>query len=103
MRALTFALWLCVACSGLLVVAAQQTAPLVLEGARLIVGDGRVIESGTLIIDNGRIARAGRSADVQRPRGAIRLDVAGKTIMPALIDAHLHVGYENMSGWQAEN
>src|SRR5262245_44424758 len=61
------------------------------EGARLIVGDGRVIENGTLVIDGARIVQAGARADVQVPAGATRVDVAGKTVMPALIDTHVHL------------
>jgi imidazolonepropionase-like amidohydrolase len=83
--------------------AAQRPAPLALEGARILVGDGRVIENGILVVDDGRITRVGRMGDVQRPPGAARVDLAGKTVMPTLIDAHLHVGYENTQGWTARN
>ena len=103
MRALTIGLSLCMVCLGVVSLTAQASAPLVLEGARLILGDGRAIESGTVIVDNGRIAGIGRAADVRVPRGATRVDVTGKTVMPALIDAHMHMGFENMSSWRAEN
>jgi imidazolonepropionase-like amidohydrolase len=73
------------------------------EGARLIVGDGRVIENGALVVDNGRITAIGPAGQVQRPAGATRVDLTGKTVMPALIDAHMHMGFENMKSWQAEN
>jgi imidazolonepropionase-like amidohydrolase len=59
------------------------------EGARLIVGDGSVVESGTLIVDGGRIAQAG--AAVQVPPGAQRVNLAGKTVMPMMIDTHVHL------------
>jgi imidazolonepropionase-like amidohydrolase len=61
------------------------------EGARLIVGDGRVIENGTLVIDGARIVQAGARADVQVPGGVTRVNLAGKTVMPALVDAHVHL------------
>src|SRR3954462_15889692 len=64
------------------------------EGARLIVGDGRVIESATLVVEGDNIAQAGASASVQVPAGAARVNVAGKTVTPMLIDTHLHLDTE---------
>jgi imidazolonepropionase-like amidohydrolase len=62
------------------------------EGARLIVGDGRVIEKATLIVDGTKIAQAGGAADVSVPAGAARVSLAGKTVMPMVIDTHVHLG-----------
>src|SRR5262245_34905188 len=59
------------------------------EGARLIVGDGSVIENGTLVVDGARIVAAGKAADVQVPSSATRVTLAGKTVMPMLIDTHV--------------
>jgi imidazolonepropionase-like amidohydrolase len=59
------------------------------EGARLIVGDGTVIQNGTLVVDGSRIVAAG--AGVQVPAGATRVNLAGKTVMPAIIDTHVHL------------
>ena len=59
------------------------------EGARLILGDGRTVENGTLVIDGSRIVQAG--AGVTVPAGAARVNSAGKTIMPAIIDTHVHL------------
>jgi imidazolonepropionase-like amidohydrolase len=73
------------------------------EGARLLIGDGRAIDNGILIVENGRIARVGRIGEVQRPAGVTRVDLSGKTVMPALIDAHMHMGFENMNGWAGRN
>ena len=60
------------------------------EGARLIVGDGRVIENATLIVEGTRIAQVG-GADVRVPAGATRVTLAGKTVMPMIIDTHVHL------------
>jgi imidazolonepropionase-like amidohydrolase len=61
------------------------------EGVRLIVGDGRApIENATLIVDGAKLVQAGRAADVRVPANAKRVSLAGKTVMPALIDAHVH-------------
>jgi imidazolonepropionase-like amidohydrolase len=59
------------------------------EGARLIVGDGRVIENGTLVVDGAKIVQAG--AGVQVPSGAKRVSLAGKTVMPMIVDTHVHL------------
>ena len=61
------------------------------EGARLIVGDGRVIENATLVVDGAKIVRPARAADVRVPAGAARVSLAGKTVMPMLIDTHVHL------------
>ena len=62
------------------------------EGARLIVGDGSApIESATLVVDGARIVQAGAAADVRIPAEAARVNLAGKTVMPMLIDTHVHL------------
>jgi imidazolonepropionase-like amidohydrolase len=62
------------------------------EGARLIVGDGSApIENATLIVDGARIAQAGASSGIRVPDGATRVNVSGKTVMPMLIDTHVHL------------
>jgi molybdenum ABC transporter molybdate-binding protein len=64
------------------------------EGARLMSGDGRPpIENSAFLVENGRFSRVGRKGDVQAPEGAARVDLTGKTVIPALIDAHSHIGY----------
>jgi imidazolonepropionase-like amidohydrolase len=67
---------------------AQGTA---YEGARVIVGDGRVIENGTIVVDGARITQVGAAADVKVPAGAKRVSLTGKTVMPMLIDTHVHL------------
>jgi len=72
--------------------AGAQTGVTAFEGARLIVGDGSApIENATLVVDGARIIQAGRAADVQVPAGAARASLAGKTVMPMLIDTHVHL------------
>jgi imidazolonepropionase-like amidohydrolase len=61
------------------------------EGARLIVGDGRVIENATLVVDGAKITQVGGAADVRVPAGATRVNLAGKTVMPTIIDTHVHL------------
>jgi imidazolonepropionase-like amidohydrolase len=76
-----------VAVSGFALPAEAQVVAF--EGARLILGDGRTVENGTLVIDGSRIVQAG--AGVTVPAGAARVNAAGKTIMPAIIDTHVHL------------
>jgi imidazolonepropionase-like amidohydrolase len=88
MNATALAAALALVAFGGLPAVAQVTA---FEGGRLIVGDGRVIENGTLVMEGGKIAQVGPSADVRVPAGATRVNLAGKTLMPALVDTHTHL------------
>jgi imidazolonepropionase-like amidohydrolase len=72
--------------------ASAQTDVTAFEGARLIVGDGNAaIENATLIVDGARIVQAGPATDIRVPAGATRVSLAGKTVMPMLIDTHVHL------------
>ena len=68
-----------------------QSGVTAFEGARLIVGDGSAIENATLIVDGTKIVQAGGAADVRVPAGAARVNLAGKTVMPMVIDTHVHL------------
>jgi len=82
----------------------RTPGPVVYEGARLITGDGGApIENGAFLVQNGRISAIGPRADVKAPAGAARVDLTGKTVMPAMINAHVHIGYEGYTTWRAEN
>ena len=67
------------------------------EGARLIVGDGSTpIDSSAFIVDNGKFTRIGRKGELQLPTGGVRVDFTGKTVMPAVVDLHTHVGWVDL-------
>jgi imidazolonepropionase-like amidohydrolase len=69
----------------------------VFEGARLITGDGTApIENSAFVIENDRFTRVGRRGEFDVPAGAVRVDLTGKTVMPAKVDMHGHLGYENV-------
>jgi imidazolonepropionase-like amidohydrolase len=71
--------------------AAAPTAT-VFEGARVIVGDGSgPIENATIVVRDSRIAEVGPTGQIQVPEGATRVSLAGKTVMPAILDAHVHL------------
>ena len=77
--------------------AAQETrlgGAVLYEGARLITGDGgSPIERSAFLVEDGRFTGVGQQGEVEPPVGTIRVDLTGKTVMPALVDAHSHIGY----------
>lgn len=66
-----------------------------LIGARLITmnDDMAVIDNGTILINGNRIVNVGPSTEVKVPKGAKVVNMAGKTIMPGMVDAHAHGAY----------
>lgn len=79
--------------------AQQPTSPTAFTGARLIDGTTRAaLDNATILVREGRIVAAGPAADVPVPAGARRVSLAGKTVIPGLVNAHGHVG--NTSGMQ---
>jgi len=63
-----------------------------LTGARIVTMRGdEVLEDATIVVTANRISAIGPSGSVQVPDGARVIDVAGKTIIPGLIDAHAHI------------
>src|SRR5262245_52381443 len=60
-------------------------------GAQLWNGTGRPpIERAVLLVENGRVTAVG--SDVAVPKGAERVDLAGRFVIPGLVNAHGHVG-----------
>jgi imidazolonepropionase-like amidohydrolase len=85
---------LALAAFGESAVPAHAQAPVVtaFEGTRLIVGDGSApIENGTLVVEGAKIVQIGKAADVRVPAGAAHVNLAGKTVMPDLMDTHTHL------------
>ena len=75
--------------AGLSVPATGQAPVTAFEGARIIVGDGSpAIEKGTIVVNGTTIQAVG--ANVQVPAGAQRVNLAGKTVMPMILDTHIH-------------
>ena len=63
-----------------------------LKGARVVTMRGdEVLENATIVVTANRIRAVGPSGSVQVPAGARIIDIAGKTIIPGLIDAHAHI------------
>ena len=83
-------------CSSLVFSAAQTPSqaatshPIVLHAARLLdVKGGRIVKPGEVLVQGGRIVEVGSS--VKRPAGAEVIDLGDRTLMPGLIDAHVHL------------
>ena len=74
----------------------------VFDDARLIIGDGSVLENASILIQEGQIAALG-PRDQINAGSATRISMSGKTIMPAMIDAHAHLGFQDRISWGAEN
>ena len=67
------------------------------EGARLIDGNGDApIERSAFLVEDGVFTWVGRRGEREAPDGAERVDLSGKTVIPALIDAHQHIGLTNV-------
>ena len=67
------------------------------EGARLIVGDpGAPIENSAFLVEGDSFVWVGQQGEAEMPEGAVRVDLSGKIVIPALIDAHQHIGLTNI-------
>jgi imidazolonepropionase-like amidohydrolase len=80
--------------SGLAVVAlatssAVDAQDVAITNARIIVGNGNVIDSGTIVVRDGRITEVGAARS--NTRGLTTIDGSGLTAMPGFIDAHRHI------------
>ncbi len=64
---------------------------LVIRNARVIHGDGRVTAHATVVVSGGRIVAVQPAIRGNGPAGRREIDAAGKTLLPGLIDAHVHV------------
>jgi imidazolonepropionase-like amidohydrolase/ABC-type multidrug transport system permease subunit len=65
---------------------------LLIRDARLFLGDGTVIEQGAVLVRHGKIAEiyTGTAPDAKTLK-AEPIDAAGKTLLPGLIDVHVHL------------
>ncbi|HUF47537.1 MAG TPA: FAD:protein FMN transferase [Vicinamibacterales bacterium] len=78
--------------SGLRTPGVAVSAALAIVNGRIVDGTGGpVVDRGVVVVAGNRIAAVGRVGEVEIPRGALRLDAAGGTIMPGVIDSHVHL------------
>ena len=74
--------------------AQAQAGATLFHGARIIVGDGNTIDNGAFIVDGSRIAWVGVLGEAKAPAGTPRVDLTGKTVIPAINDTHTHLSRE---------
>jgi imidazolonepropionase-like amidohydrolase len=77
--------------------AAAQTV-VVTADRMLDVTSGRTVERPAVVIVDGRIATVGTQGSIAIPTGATRIDLVGKTILPGLIDMHVHLSSTPLIG-----
>jgi len=69
-----------------------QDRALVLEGATLIDGTGRSpVPNSVIVLEGGRIKAVGPKGNVATPAGAQVINLSGRTVLPGLIDGHVHL------------
>jgi imidazolonepropionase-like amidohydrolase len=82
-----------------------ETARLILTNARVMDGTGAPPRDGqTVLVENGRISAVGEAGQVRPPEGATSIDLKGRTLLPSLIDAHVHLSglYVHRPGSQGQ-
>src|SRR5258708_4897777 len=73
-------------------VSPRPPKPLVVRGGLLIDGTGRApIPNAVVVMEGAKIVRVGREGEVTVPPDATVINAAGKTIIPGLVDAHVHM------------
>ena len=69
-----------------------QQKPIAFINAKIIPIVGQPIEQGVLLVQNGKITAVGDAKSVRLSSDVQVIDVAGKVIMPGLVDSHSHIG-----------
>lgn len=84
---------------------AAQDVTLAIVGGRLIDGyGGPPIHDSVILVSGNRISAVGKQQDIDVPAGAKVIDADGHTVMPGLIDLHVHfdiIGHGNYDYWFA--
>ena len=75
-----------------------------IRAQRVFDGAGNpVIRDAVVVVDDARIAAVGPVAQVPLPHGMEVLDVGDRTLMPGLIDAHVHMLFDRERDSAARN
>jgi imidazolonepropionase-like amidohydrolase len=87
---------ICLAACSLLAAPGGDPRPadraVVYRGARILTAAGAPIDDGALIVQKGKIVAVGPANQLKMPENAEVRDLAGKTIIPGLVDTHSHIG-----------
>ena len=77
-------------CASACIAAAQAPPPIVLHAARLLqIDTGTLLQPGEVLVEGDRIRAVGTSVD--HPQNAKIIDLGDTTLLPGLIDAHVHL------------
>lgn len=70
----------------------DSLSKILIKGGTLVDGTGKApLERGAVLVEGSRIVSVGREAEVAAPSNTQVLDASGKTVMPGLIDVHMHL------------
>ncbi|HZF99149.1 MAG TPA: amidohydrolase [Pseudoxanthomonas sp.] len=78
---------------------AIASAPVLIQGATVLTGDGARLDGADVLLRDGKVAAVGRALEV--PEDAMRVDGRGKWVTPGLIDVHSHLGVYPSPGMSA--
>ena len=105
--------WIVAAAAAVLTATSAQAVTVVTAERMLDVRTGQYVASPAIVIgDDGKILQVGSLASLQLPAGTKHIDLPGETLLPGLIDMHVHLtslaevgGYQSLkytdSFWQA--
>lgn len=72
--------------------AAEPGAPTAYVGAKILTAAGQTFDPGVILVEKGKIVEIGPSDKVSVPEDARQVELAGKTVIPGLVDSHSHLG-----------
>ncbi|MFN3216758.1 MAG: amidohydrolase family protein [Acidimicrobiales bacterium] len=73
-----------------------MTSQLLISGGNVIDGTGAAPRPADVAVDDGRIVAVGPDAAAAVGQGATRIDATGRTVMPGLIDSHVHCTFDDV-------
>lgn len=74
-----------------------MAAQVVRNGTLIDGNGGEPVAGGMVLVEDGKIAAAGRDGSFAVPSGAVEIDAGGGTILPGLIDTHVHITGEGLN------
>lgn len=78
---------------------AEGETTVIEAAAYLDVAEGRLVKPAVVVVEGERIVSLNPPTP---PAGARRIDLGGHTLLPGLMDAHVHLNYELVEGWETE-
>jgi len=69
-------------------------------GHVLDVKSGKTLSDQVLVIEEGKVVSNGAATDAKIPAGAVRIELPNATILPGLIDAHTHLTFDPVFGYE---